>query len=222
MNPREGVREGVEDAIRRHRLIAILRAVPPDRIGPLVEALSGGGVRLIEVAFSHPGALEALRVLRDSAPAGVLVGAGTITTARQAEQALAEGATYLVTPHLAPEVSAVGRREGCAVITGAFTPTEIAAARAQGSRIVKFFPAAVVGPAYFKALLGPYPDLEAIAVGGVGRANLADFLSAGAVGAGVGGALTDQDWSRPNFDQVRDRAKAFTAIADSGTATGQH
>lgn len=214
-------RQTVEDAIRRHRLIAILRAVPAAHIGPLVEALASGGIRLIEVTFSHPGALEALRALRGAAPAGVHVGAGTITTAAQAEQALAEGATYLVTPHLAPEVIAAGARTGAAVISGALTPTEIATARAQGGGIVKVFPAATVGPTYFEALRGPYPDLEAIAVGGIGPANLADFLKAGAIGAGIGGALTEQDWEHPDYARARRIASELTEIASAAADPGR-
>jgi 2-dehydro-3-deoxyphosphogluconate aldolase/(4S)-4-hydroxy-2-oxoglutarate aldolase len=211
-------RHAVEAAIRRHRLIAILRAVPATRIGPLVEALAAGGIRLIEVTFSHPGALEALQALREAAPEGVHVGAGTITSAAQAEAALAGGATYLVTPHLAPEVNSAALQAGVAVISGAFTPTEIAAARAQSSRIVKIFPAIVAGPAYFKALRGPYPDLEAIAVGGIGPTNLADFLRAGAIGAGIGGALTEQDWARPDYARVREVAAELTSLVSASTA----
>lgn len=176
-------------AVRRHRLVAILRGVERESLEVRVAALHDAGVRLIEVALSEPTALAALEDLVRIAPADMLVGAGTVTTRELAEAAHGAGATFLVTPHVAMPTIAYAREHDLGVLAGALTPTEIASAREAGARFIKLFPASAVGPDYVKALLGPYPDLELLAVGGVGSANLAPYLGAGAIGAGVGGAL---------------------------------
>lgn len=176
-------------AVRRHRLVAILRGVERETLEARVAALHGAGVRLIEVALSEPTALAALEDLVRIAPADMLVGAGTVTTRELAEAAHRAGATFLVTPHVALPTIAYAREHDLGVLAGALTPSEIASAREAGARFIKLFPASAVGPDYVKALLGPYPDLELLAVGGVGSANLAPYLRAGAIGAGVGGAL---------------------------------
>lgn len=85
-------------------------------------------------------------------------------------------------------------------------------ARSLGSNLIKLFPASAVGPGYVRTLMGPYPDLELLAVGGVDAGNLQACLDAGALGAGIGGALTSQDWSQPDFAQVTNAAAALAAI----------
>lgn len=93
------------------------------------------------------------------------------------------------------------------------TPTEIQAARDQGSEVVKLFPAGDLGPGYLKSLLGPYPDLPLLVVGNIGADNLATFLQAGAVGAGVGSYLTRTDWTKPDFGMLEGRARALLEVA---------
>jgi 2-dehydro-3-deoxyphosphogluconate aldolase/(4S)-4-hydroxy-2-oxoglutarate aldolase len=175
-------------AVRRHRLVAILRAVARDTLTARVNALHDAGVRLIELALSEPTALATLDELVRIAPSDMLVGAGTVTTRALAESAHAAGATFLVTPHVALPTIAYAREHDLGLLAGALTPTEIARARDAGARFIKLFPATACGADYVKALLGPYPDLELLVVGGVGSSNLAPYLRAGAIGAGVGGA----------------------------------
>ena len=178
-----------DGAMRRHRLVAILRGVERETLEARVAALYGAGVRLIEVALSEPTALATLEELVRIAPVDMLVGAGTVTTSQLAKAAHEVGATFLVTPHVALPTIAYAVEHDLGVLAGALTPTEIASARDAGARFIKLFPASAVGPDYVKALLGPYPELEMLAVGGVGSANLAPYLRAGVIGAGVGGAL---------------------------------
>ena len=180
-------------ALRRHRLVAILRGVERSSLEARVAALHGAGVRLIEVALSDPDALPTLEALVRVAPADMLVGAGTVTTRALAAAAEAAGATFLVTPHVALPTIAYARERGLGLLAGALTPTDIAAAREAGADFIKLFPASTLGPAYVKALLGPYPDLELVVVGGIGSENLPAYLRAGAIGAGVGGALAGGD-----------------------------
>ena len=217
------MRHAVEQAIRQDRLVAILRGVPAHVIGEMGEALVAGGIRIMEVALSEPGALEALSRLRLTMGDRALVGAGTVVTVPLGEQALDAGAQFFVTPHVTPDVCELALQRNIAIACGVMTPTEIALARSLGCSIVKLFPASVMGPGYIKALRGPYPDLEALVVGGIGPANITEYLKAGAVGAGIGGSLTDQDWTRPDFARAAAQARELTAIvAGCGVAAVQH
>lgn len=182
-----------DEAVRRHRLVAILRGTPPEHFAGLVEALLGSGVRLIEVSLSEPGAAQQVARLRQLAGPEVWVGAGTVTSLALAQEALEAGAGFLVTPHVVPEVVAFAAEWGLGMLCGAMTPGEIATARGLGVRFIKLFPASALGPDYLRALLGPYPDLELLVVGGVHSGNLGAYLRAGALGAGVGGALARVD-----------------------------
>lgn len=203
-------------AMLRHRLVAILRGVPDDELEGLTDALVESGVRLIEVALSEPQSHEQIGVMRGRAPAEVLVGAGTVTSVELAAAAREQGASFLVTPHVAPEVIAYANANDLGLLCGVMTPTEIAAAHAAGARFLKLFPAAALGPGYVKQLLGPYPDLELFAVGGVNSANVAQFVAAGAIGAGVGGALVQRGGRADGFAAARREARELVALLGAG------
>lgn len=203
------------DRLRAFPFIAILRGVPAAHVVPLGEALWAGGVRSLEVTFTDADAAAKIEALRDSLPVEVLVGAGTVTTRKRAAAARAAGAGFLVTPHVAPEVNAFAVDHGLPVVCGATTPTEIAQALDQGCAFIKLFPAGPLGPDYLRALLGPYPDLEVFAVGGVGLDNAAAYLAAGALGLGIGGALTTLDWRDPDLDAATRLARTFGDLIDA-------
>ena len=203
--------------LRAHPVLAIMRGVPADHVTALGRALLAGGVRSLEVAFTDEDARDKIAALvaefaDDAGSADVVVGAGTVTTPERAEAARAAGAAFLVTPHVAPGVNAFAREHALPVLCGAATPSEIAQAREQGAAFIKLFPAGPLGPAYLRALLGPYPDLEVFAVGGIGAANAAAFLEAGALGLGVGGALTSRDWTDPDFAAVTALARELVGV----------
>ncbi|MFB9991063.1 bifunctional 4-hydroxy-2-oxoglutarate aldolase/2-dehydro-3-deoxy-phosphogluconate aldolase [Deinococcus oregonensis] len=185
--------------LRRTRLLAILRGVPPQHVPKLIETLLGAGIELFEVALSDDLGLPGLRAARAAFGPALPLGAGTVVTPLLAWQAHQAGATFLVTPHLVPEVNAYAREQGLGLLSGAFSPGEINAAYQQGSAAVKVFPAGVLGPEYFRQLRGPYPHLPLLAVGGVDASNIRAYLDAGAVGAGIGGALTRTDWNNPDW-----------------------
>ena len=203
-----------EARLAQHRLVAILRDVPDTHVEPLAEALIAGGVRLLEVALTGPGGIAQIRRLRAALADEIEVGAGTVTTRSLAERAHEAGASFFVTPHISAPVNKYAAEHDLGLVCGALTPTEIAAAREHGSRFVKLFPASLVGPAYVRALLGPYPDLELIVVGGVGPANLNAFLQAGAVGAGIGSSLTALGGSYCDFRTIASRARNLTNAMD--------
>jgi 2-dehydro-3-deoxyphosphogluconate aldolase / (4S)-4-hydroxy-2-oxoglutarate aldolase len=203
------------DQLRAFPFIAILRGVPAAHVVPLGEALLAGGVRCLEVTFTDADAAAKIEVLRAALPVEVLVGAGTVTTRKRAAAARAAGAGFLVTPHVAPEVNAFAVDHALPVVCGATTPTEIAQALEQGCTFIKLFPAGPLGPDYLRALLGPYPDLEVFAVGGIGLDNAAAYLAAGALGLGIGGALTTLDWRNPDLDAATRLARTFGDLIDA-------
>ena len=173
------------EAIRTRRVVAILRRVPdPERV---VRALQEGGIAVVEITLDSEDALETIARLRDDPELVVL--AGTVRTAQEAEAAAQAGAQACVGPALVPEVLEACRTLGIPAIPGALTPTEVETARRLGAPMVKLFPASLLGPAYVRDLRGPLPDVPLLVTGGVDASNAGAFLRAGAAAVGVGSAL---------------------------------
>lgn len=175
-------------------LIPVVRARSPDAAASLGRALVAGGVRCLEITFTVPSAAQVIQNLREELGDGALVGAGTVTSAAQAQEAIAAGAEFLVSPGCIPELVAMGHAAEAPVLLGALTPTEIIAADRAGADFIKLFPAnALGGASYLKAIRGPFPTLRFVPTGGVTLQNLGTFLEAGAVALGIGTALADSD-----------------------------
>lgn len=201
--------------LRRHRLLAILRGVPAIHAPRVTQVLRGAGIELFEVALSDEHGLDALKAVCAAHP-DLTIGAGTVVTTEFAAHAQAAGASFLVTPHVMPDVARYAQENGLGLLMGALTPTEIAQALSLGSAAVKVFPAGMFGPEYFRQLRGPYPDAPLLAVGGVDVGNLGAYLNAGALGAGIGGALTRTDWSDPDWASLHSGAAALVAATGLG------
>lgn len=183
----------VANAIRRHRLIVVLRRVQPrERLIALVDELAEAGARLFEITMDGPAAAEDLAAVRDHLAARSephLIGAGTVLRRPQLDDAAAAGADFAVAPILDHELLSAAIERGMPFIPGALSPTEIASAWEAGATFVKLFPASAVGPALVRELRGPLPDVELIPTGGVDASNAAAFLEAGAAAVGIGGAV---------------------------------
>lgn len=184
----------VADAIRAHRLLAVLRRIEPRAaLLALVDELADAGVRVVEVTQDAPSAADDLAAVRAHlavrGDATYVVGAGTVLHREQLEAAVMAGADFVVAPLVDLDVVRAAIDAGMPVIPGAFTPTEIVAAWGAGATFVKLFPAAAVGPSFVRELRGPLPEIELIPTGGVDGASAAAFLAAGAAAVGVGGAL---------------------------------
>lgn len=195
--------EPIADLIRQHRLIAIMRHLADDQMVPVFQTLADAGVRLIEITMNTQAAAE--QISRADALFGnrMMIGAGTVTTAERARQAMAAGARFLVAPNLDLDVLAAASREGCPVIPGILTPTEMMQAVRAGATVLKLFPASRLGPAYVKDVLAPLNDLELVAVGGVTPENAADWLQAGCIGIGMGGSLLNPQLLREGrYDEL--------------------
>jgi 2-dehydro-3-deoxyphosphogluconate aldolase/(4S)-4-hydroxy-2-oxoglutarate aldolase len=171
------------------RVVVIIRVADASAIPDIVDCLEDGGIRVIEITSNTPGGLQAVSDLRRERP-HLLVGAGTITSVRLANQAIECGAQFLVTPNTNTAVVKAAHEQGVPVVMGAMTPTEVMTASEAGADIIKLFPADSLGPGYLKALAGgPFLDTLFFAVGGVDEHNAREWMKAGVAGVGVGGKL---------------------------------
>jgi 2-dehydro-3-deoxyphosphogluconate aldolase/(4S)-4-hydroxy-2-oxoglutarate aldolase len=182
------------EKIKKERVIAIIRGVSNDTLPSLTKALYDGGIRLIEITINQAGdikdTLDAISFISEEYDGKMAVGAGTVLTAAQVESVVSAGAKYVLSPNASQPVIERTKELGLVSIPGAFTPTEIEAAYEWGADIVKVFPASNLGPAYIKAIRAPLNHIPLIAVGGINADNSDDFMKAGVIGLGVGGALT--------------------------------
>ena len=183
------------DAIRRDRLVAVLRRITPRAaLLTLVDDLAAAGVRCFEITLDAPDAADDLAAVRqrlasrDDGP--FVVGAGTVLTMAQLDASAAAGASFAVAPILDLPILHAAVERGLPFVPGALTPTEIRLAWEAGATFVKLFPASAVGPSLVRELRGPLPDIELIPTGGVDGDNAERFLEAGAVAVGIGGAIT--------------------------------
>lgn len=172
-------------------LVAVVRFPEPGPLVEVVKALAAGGVTVAEVTLTVPNALDVIREAKRQLGDRVLLGAGTVLDPESARAALLAGAEFIVAPNLNLDVIRVCRRYDKLVMPGAFTPTEVLTAWEAGADIVKVFPADVVGPAFFRALRGPLPQVKLMPTGGVDLSTAAEFLKAGAVCLGVGSQLIE-------------------------------
>ena len=194
-------------------IVAVVRSQDSQQLVEVVRALADGGVTVAEITMTVPNALEVLGRVRQSLGDRVLLGAGTILDTETARAALLAGAQYLVTPTLNLDVIRLCRRYSKLIMPGAFTPTEILTAWEAGADIVKVFPAEVVGPAFFKALRGPLPQIRLMPTGGVDLNTAAQFLEAGACCLGIGSQLVEPHAvASRDFERIRQLAEQYVGI----------
>jgi 2-dehydro-3-deoxyphosphogluconate aldolase/(4S)-4-hydroxy-2-oxoglutarate aldolase len=195
--------------LREQRLVAVIRAPDAQTALGAARAVAAGGVRIVEITFTVPDALEVMAALRGQP--GLTVGAGTVLTAAQAQAALAAGAGFLIAPNLSREVAEAAVGAGVLFCPGAYTTTEILAARAMGAHVVKVYPVGIAGgPDYIRIIRDPLPDIPMLAAGGTTLENVVPFLEAGCLGVGLGAALADPALAAAGrFEELTRRARAF-------------
>ncbi|MFN2195878.1 MAG: bifunctional 4-hydroxy-2-oxoglutarate aldolase/2-dehydro-3-deoxy-phosphogluconate aldolase [Anaerolineales bacterium] len=182
-------KETVLDKIKDLGLLAVIRGPSKELTLQMVEALVAGGVTGIEITYTTPRAAEVVQALDETFGAEIVLGMGTLTDPAQAAEAAQAGAKFLVSPHTEAELAAAMTGTGLAVMLGAFTPSEVMQAVRLGSDVVKIFPGSLGGPAYMKALRGPFPGIPMMPTGGVDENNLKDWFAAGAFAVGAGSKL---------------------------------
>jgi 2-dehydro-3-deoxyphosphogluconate aldolase/(4S)-4-hydroxy-2-oxoglutarate aldolase len=173
-------------------LVPVLRATSMSQAHALVDAITEGGVTVIEVTMTVPGAIDVLRDLKTRYGSRILLGSGTVTNAAQARATIEAGAEFVLSPSLHLDVIAKTKELGKVSIPGALTPTEVITAWEAGADYVKVFPCSAVGGAsYLKALLSPFPELKLIPTGGITLGTAKDFIRAGAKALGIGSDLVN-------------------------------
>lgn len=178
--------------IRETGVIAIMRAKSSEQLMAAADAIKAGGVRVIEVTMTTPGALSIIAEAAKKYGSEVLFGAGTVLDPETARAAILAGAGFVVAPTLNLEVIRLCNRYSVPVMPGCATPTEMLTAWEAGADMIKLFPADVGGPDLVKAILAPLPQLQIVPVGGVDLKTAANFIRKGAVALGVGGSLINQ------------------------------
>jgi len=198
------------DQILRYKIVAILRGCAPERVMDIVAALTEGGIRLLEITLNSPGALDLIRRVAGTMGDRLLVGAGTVLTAAEAELAIDAGAKFILSPSLDVDTIQVTKELGAVSVPGAFTATEILMAWRNGADIVKVFPASV-GASYLRDLRGPLPQIRLMPTGGVNLNNIREFRVAGAVAYGIGSALVPagQETTTEALDALKQRAADY-------------
>ena len=183
-------RQDVLKGLKEIGVVAVIRADNPSDLIDVGRALCAGGVNHIEITMTVPAALEVIEKAASTLKhLGVCIGAGTVLDGETARLAILAGAGYVVSPVFRPEVVAVCKRYGIAVMPGAMTPSEVLNAWEAGADVVKIFPAGVGGPQFFKDLKGPFPHIEIMPTGAVNRETAPQFIKAGACAIGIGGEL---------------------------------
>ncbi len=207
-------KQEVIKAIEQHKIIAILRNIDKDKLIPLVNSLYDGGIRLIEVPFSESDTdetVEKISVLAKAFEGKMYVGAGTVLNDEQVRKTKLAGGSFIISPNTDEKVIKTTYSCGMISMPGIFTPTELVDAIKYGADYVKIFPATLGGAEFIKAVLAPISNAKIIAVGGVTDKNLKDFITAGAIGVGVGSAIADKELvDREDFKAITENALKYT------------
>jgi 2-dehydro-3-deoxyphosphogluconate aldolase/(4S)-4-hydroxy-2-oxoglutarate aldolase len=206
----------VLNTLRETGLVPVLRAESEEQALALATAVAAGGVNVLEVTMTVPGAFRVMRRLTKELP-NILIGAGTVLDAETARLCILEGAEFVVSPALKIATIEMCHRYGVPVIPGALTPTEILTAWEAGADVVKVFPASSLGGAkYLKSIKAPLPQVELIPTGGVSLATAAEFLEAGAFALGVGADLVNpKAIAEGHPETITESARKYLAIVQN-------
>lgn len=205
----------IHNMIEQHRIIVICRGIYGEKLIQTMEALYRGGIRLAEVTFDQRSidyreTLESIAMLQEHFAGRMAIGAGTVVTVNQVEQAYKANAAYIISPNVDEAVIRRTKELGMISIPGALSPSEVLKAHGCGADYVKLFPAARMGSGYIKDLMGPISHVKFIATAGINEENIAEFASIGCVGFGISGRLTDKAVIQAGrFEELQHRAEVM-------------
>lgn len=183
-------KEDVRKKITEIGIVPVVRASSVEKAMAAAEAVAAGGIPIVEITMTVPGAIELIAELSKTAGNRLLIGAGTILDAATAQQCLKAGAQFLVSPGFDLGTVKAANEAGVLIMAGALTPTEVITAWKAGSDFIKVYPASAVGgPSYIKALKAPLPQIPLVPTGGVNLDTAKAFLDAGSAALGIGGEL---------------------------------
>jgi len=213
-------KQEVRRRIEEIGIVPVVRASSSREACLAAEAVCEGGIPIVEITMTVPGAIEVIRELAKSCGSEVLIGAGTVLNAEDARRSFDAGAQFLVTPGFSRATVEFAARESKLIMAGALTPTEIIEAWTAGADLVKVFPCGQVGGAkYIKALKGPLPQVAMVPTGGVNLSTAAEFIEAGAAALGIGGELVQAEALKSNkLELIVETARKFLEIVASARA----
>ena len=202
-------------------IVPVVRAASQDEALAVIDAVRAGGIDVMEVTMTVPGAVELIRELDRRCGGEVLLGAGTVLDAETARACILAGARFVASPIVDERTIACCRTYAVPVMPGALTPTEVVRAWQAGAALVKVFPCSAVGGAsYVKALKAPLPQIDLIPTGGVTLANVGELIAAGAAAVGAGADLVDVKKIRAGDARaVTEKARAYVAEISKARGT---
>ncbi len=210
------MKQDVINKIIDKKLIAVVRGVYGEDAVRLANALYDGGIEIVEMTYDQKDkdclvkTPEVIRLLKKEVGDKVCVGTGTVLSVEQAKAVIEAGTEFIVSPDTNVDVIKTTVEAGIPSMPGALTPSEVMTAVRAGADFVKIFPISVMGAGYIKALKGPINNVPFVVTGGVNDKNVGEFISAGAVGAGVGGNLVSKKMiEEGRFDEITELAKAY-------------
>src|SRR5436309_10771895 len=213
-------KQEVRDRITEIGIVPVVRASSPRDARIAADAVCEGGIPIVEITMTVPGAIDVIRELTKGGTSDVLVGAGTVLNVEAARRCVDAGAQFLVSPGLNLQVVELAVREGVLMMAGALTPTEVITAWEAGSDFVKVFPCGQVGGAkYIKALKGPLPQVPLVPTGGVNLNTAGEFIEAGAAALGVGGELVQAEALKAGkMETIVENGRKFVEIVKEARA----
>ncbi len=213
-------KQKVRDRIIEIGIVPVVRASSAGEACVAADAVCRGGIPIVEITMTVPGAVDVIRELVKNCASDVLIGAGTVLNPEEARRCLDAGAQFLVSPGLNLKTVELAVREGKLIMAGALTPTEVITAWDAGADFVKIFPCGQVGGAkYIKALKGPLPQIPLVPTGGVNLNTAAEFIEVGAAALGIGGELVQADALKSNKPEIIvENARKFLAIVKQARA----
>src|SRR5882672_8270336 len=216
MNVTHSRRAAVTAQVEALGVVAVIRLKDPAKLRAVVDAIAEGGVGALEVTMTVPRAVDLIRELALTLPAGFLLGAGTVTDPATARAVIDAGASFVVGPVFRPDVIAACHERDVPAMPGCFSPTEILAAHESGADIVKVFPATMLGPQFIRDVRAPLPQVKLMPTGGVTLENAGDWIRAGAVAVGLGSALLDvKAIDAGRFDVITANARRVIASVNA-------
>ena len=211
--------EEISEHLEQLRVVGIARLRDADAVVEAATTAAAHGLLALEVPFTVPDAARAITTLRERLGATSVVGAGTVRTAAQLDEAVHAGAEFLVAPGLNPSLARAAQAAGTLYVPGVYTASEVDLALGLGLRLLKLFPAVPAGPTYLAALRQPFPEARFMPTGGIGPENAAAFLRAGAAALGVGSSVFPADRiEREGTAVVGDLTRATLAAVASRPA----
>jgi 2-dehydro-3-deoxyphosphogluconate aldolase/(4S)-4-hydroxy-2-oxoglutarate aldolase len=207
-------KEQVRNKIMEIGIVPVVRAASAQQAMQAAAAVSAGGIPIVEITMTVPGAIDVIAQLAKTKGTDALIGAGTVLDAETARRCIDAGADFLVSPGFDLPTVQLARQQDKLMMAGALTPTEVIAAWKAGSDFVKIFPCGTVGGAkYIKALKGPLPQVRMVPTGGVNLDTAADFIQAGADALGIGGELISAAACKSgNLSVITEAARLYVAI----------